>query len=461
MRMRLHDRKVSDAAVHAPGPWRTCVPAWAHSGMQGYRATMEDAVVAAPLHPSGAAHAFALFDGHGGDFAARWAARETPRRLRTLVDALGGPGAADAASLPLAKLLLTMDADLRAHACAWGCGTTAVVLIVTASALTVANLGDSRAVLCRSGSAVAMSSDHKPTDAAERARIVRAGGFVVDARVNGDLALSRALGDFRHKAVRSLPPHEQPVSTEADVFSVARQADDSFALVACDGVWDVMESAEAVDFCANCLELVPHAAADESPAEREAQRVGLMHLCERLIDECIRRGSTDNVSLVLVLLDPNLRPRKLPPRRPPPRPSLRDLLGISIEAPGSLGEPVLAAVDQRRCYRVARSASRLLCSRAAVCIFFLCTMLAATQMKQPRVLTAVGYMDSRQPLRVQPLRPVASREASDFEVGHVVTATVLEEGRGAGLLNVMGHWVQPDEASKQVPERRGIYDGLS
>jgi protein phosphatase 1G len=65
----------------------------------------------------------------------------------------------------------------------------------------VANVGDSRCVLCRSGKAVDLSVDHKPEDAPERERIVAAGGKVtVDGRVNGGLNLSRALGNISNDA---------------------------------------------------------------------------------------------------------------------------------------------------------------------------------------------------------------------------------------------------------------------
>jgi serine/threonine protein phosphatase PrpC len=66
--------------------------------------------------------------------------------------------------------------------------------------LAVANLGDSRAVLSRSGGrALALSRDHKPDDRTERRRIEAAGSHVALGRVAGELAVSRALGDFAHK----------------------------------------------------------------------------------------------------------------------------------------------------------------------------------------------------------------------------------------------------------------------
>ena len=59
-------------------------------------------------------------------------------------------------------------------------GCTAVVAVLRGQTLTVANAGDSRAVLCRGGVAVAMSEDHKPNNPVEIARIEKAGGHVND-----------------------------------------------------------------------------------------------------------------------------------------------------------------------------------------------------------------------------------------------------------------------------------------
>ena len=62
-----------------------------------------------------------------------------------------------------------------------------------------------------------MSEDHKPDNASELARIQRAGGFVEEGRVNGMLALSRALGDFEYKSSPNLAPKDQVVSCFPEV----------------------------------------------------------------------------------------------------------------------------------------------------------------------------------------------------------------------------------------------------
>ena len=75
--------------------------------------------------------------------------------------------------------------------------------------LYVGNVGDSRCIASINGKAEALSVDHKPSDQYERARIENAGGFVEFNRVNGNLALSRAVGDFAFKGNTSLPPEDQ------------------------------------------------------------------------------------------------------------------------------------------------------------------------------------------------------------------------------------------------------------
>lgn len=77
-----------------------------------------------------------------------------------------------------------------------GSGTTAVMALLRGGRhLFVANVGDSRAVLSRRGTALDLSNDHKPEDPVELARITGAGGRVTpDGRVNGGLNLSRAFG---------------------------------------------------------------------------------------------------------------------------------------------------------------------------------------------------------------------------------------------------------------------------
>lgn len=91
-----------------------------------------------------------------------------------------------------------------------------------------------------------MSDDHKPDNAEEKARIEAAGGFVEENRVNGSLALSRALGDFEYKGKDDMPFTEQAVTCDPEVRQVTRQTNDAFVVLACDGIWDCLTSEETV-----------------------------------------------------------------------------------------------------------------------------------------------------------------------------------------------------------------------
>lgn len=131
-------------------------------------------------------------------------------------------------------------------------GTTATVVLVTADKVICANAGDSRTVCARNwtewdekseerdGEGEALSVDHKPDNKEEKKRIDAAGGFVDQGRVNAQLAVSRALGDFEFKNNKEKEPFEQMVSCEPEVKEVNR-ADIQFLILACDGVWDHVE----------------------------------------------------------------------------------------------------------------------------------------------------------------------------------------------------------------------------
>ena len=80
-------------------------------------------------------------------------------------------------------------------------GSTAVCCLISPTHFFFANCGDSRAVLSRSGKAFFSTLDHKPINPTEKERIQKAGGSVMIQRVNGSLAVSRALGDYEYKQV--------------------------------------------------------------------------------------------------------------------------------------------------------------------------------------------------------------------------------------------------------------------
>jgi serine/threonine protein phosphatase PrpC len=87
-----------------------------------------------------------------------------------------------------------------------------------------------------------MSIDHKPDMPAEKARIERAGSMIVEGRVNGNINLSRSIGDLEYKESHNLGPEEQAVTAFPEVKQTEIGPDDDFLILACDGIWDVLTS---------------------------------------------------------------------------------------------------------------------------------------------------------------------------------------------------------------------------
>lgn len=267
--------------------------------MQGWRNTMEDAHITQLAVDSNTA-CFGVFDGHGGKEVAIFAARHfVPELVRNRNFQAGQMEAA------LKETFLQIDTMLRgvegskeifrmqrelpdgavvdpkvARDSAANVGCTAVVAVVQGARLYVANAGDSRCVLARSGKAIPMSEDHKPDLPIENARIRNAGGSVIEGRVNGNINLSRSLGDLEYKNTPGLPPERQAVTASPDVKTMMLTPEDHFIVLCCDGIWDILSSQECVTFVYDRLQAKP-----------------LRQITEEMCDRCLARSTMEQEGL--------------------------------------------------------------------------------------------------------------------------------------------------------------------
>lgn len=130
-----------------------------------------------------------------------------------------------------------------------GKGCTAVVVLLLENELFCANAGDSRAVMAVNGRAQDLSEDHKPALEGEKARIEKAGSIITpEGRVDGNLNLSRSIGDLRYKKNKNLKPEEHPVTAYPDVMRIDRNNEQDFIIIACDGIWETKTSQEVIDY---------------------------------------------------------------------------------------------------------------------------------------------------------------------------------------------------------------------
>ncbi|KZP00258.1 protein serine/threonine phosphatase 2C [Calocera viscosa TUFC12733] len=117
-------------------------------------------------------------------------------------------------------------------------GCTATVALLSGLQLTVANAGDSRAVLCRDGKATRLSTDHSPYEPGELRRIKAAGSTVVRGKVGMMLAMTRSLGDIGAKSNPKVSIDKQAILGSPDVTETRLTLEDEFMVLATDGVWN-------------------------------------------------------------------------------------------------------------------------------------------------------------------------------------------------------------------------------
>ncbi|CAN8229773.1 unnamed protein product [Cochlearia groenlandica] len=213
---------------------------------------------------------FGVFDGHGGARAAEYVKQNLFSNLIRHPKFISDTTAAiaDAYKQTDSEFLNSENSQNR------DAGSTASTAILVGDRLLVANVGDSRAVICRGGNAIAVSRDHKPDQSDERQRIEDAGGFVMWAgtwRVGGVLAVSRAFGDRLLKQYVVADPEIQEVKVDSSL---------EFLILASDGLWDVVSNEEAVGMIKTI----------EDPEES----------AKRLMMEAYQRGSADNITCVVV-----------------------------------------------------------------------------------------------------------------------------------------------------------------
>ena len=93
-----------------------------------------------------------------------------------------------------------------------------------------------------------MSIDHKPDDIMEKNRVQKAGGDVYNGRINGNLNLSRAMGDLEYKMNQNIPRDQQLIISTPDIKTFKINKESEFIVVGCDGIWEVKSNQEICDF---------------------------------------------------------------------------------------------------------------------------------------------------------------------------------------------------------------------
>jgi serine/threonine protein phosphatase PrpC len=218
---------------------------------------------------------FAVYDGHGGRGVVDFLKTGLERNIK---DELGFERSLRGVEECLTSAFLLSDIETAKENLLLSGSTAAICLILSENGekiLYSANVGDTRAVLSEGGKAQRVTFDHKASEQEEIKRIEASGGFVRSKRVLGVLTVTRSFGDHTMKNLVLAKPYTSSVrlNSQHDVL-----------LLACDGVWDVFSDQEAMDFV------------------RQAIASGAHDVAAALVQQCIEKGTTDNVTALVIEL---------------------------------------------------------------------------------------------------------------------------------------------------------------
>lgn len=259
---------------------------WGSFATSGRRETMEDAHFLLPqLCDKKDIHVFGIFDGHRGAAAAEFSARALPGFLQSFGDTFSPSDALTKAFLKtdtaFRNELMLHRKSRRVSQKDWYPGCTAIAALIVRDKLFVANAGDCRVILCRSGQPFPMSKEHVASCPNERKRVTGVGmevKWLVDTWRVGPAALqvTRSIGDD------DLKPS---VTAEPEITETSLSAEDEYLVMASDGLWDVISNDDVVSIIKDTV---------KEPA-----------MCsKRLATEAAARGSGDNITVIVVFLRP-------------------------------------------------------------------------------------------------------------------------------------------------------------
>lgn len=251
--------------------------------LQGARESNEDKHI---IYENDNCRIYCIFDGHGGKEVSNLLSKVIPQNLSQMKKITLSS---------VKKLYDLIQSYIKKQPYANTMGSTACVVILYFEdekindkqnkkntnqiiKMYCINVGDSRCVLYYDNKIIQMSEDHKPTNTKEMQRITSIGGKVrrdgLEYRI-GDLSVSRAFGDCNNKYTYPLPDITSKTITN-----------NCFFIIGCDGLYDVMNNHEI------CFEV-----------NNWINKNRKSDISKVLAQQALKAGSTDNVSVIVVIIE--------------------------------------------------------------------------------------------------------------------------------------------------------------
>ncbi|CAF1261995.1 unnamed protein product [Rotaria sordida] len=256
--------------------------------MQGWRRSQEDSakhLIPFDNHLWKNWSYYAIFDGHNGVQTAKNAADLLDNYLIQMFKRTETKMNDDQFDEIIKKTFIQLDKHLS-HLVRDHSGSVCIASLIGPKNIFLINVGDSRAIIIsKDGQVLASTKDHKPTVKKEQERIRKAGGHLTQSpgdvlRVENQLAMTRVLGDY------SLDKNIIPAVP--DIIQYVRDSSAAYLILACDGIWDVMDNEQVAKFVS---ERIPNTALD--------------NIISQLFDQCLQKESSDNMTAYIVQLDRN------------------------------------------------------------------------------------------------------------------------------------------------------------
>ncbi|XP_062621083.1 protein phosphatase 1E-like [Saccostrea cucullata] len=220
---------------------------------------------------------YSVFDGHAGIEAAVYASNHLHVHL---------PSCEKFSSDPASALKCSYSATdehfiKKAQREGLKSGCTGLTVLIRDKTMYLAWLGDSQACLVRDGQALSIMNPHKPERQDEKSRIEALGGVVLYMgtwRVNGNLAVSRAIGDISQKKF---------ICSDADTTVLELEGTEDYIILACDGMWDGISQNDVPKIVYDHLQ--------KTNGDKAS-------VAKMLVELAKQNGSTDNITVVIVFL---------------------------------------------------------------------------------------------------------------------------------------------------------------
>lgn len=200
----------------------------------GQRPYMEDNYYINEFFCDGKYSLYAVFDGHGGNAVSLKCKDRLPYVLQSNLEKENDEISA------LRKTFTDIDDNLELSE-SFMTGSTCLVVLKKQDTLWIANCGDSRCIIQHDMSYHVLSNDHKPIGD-EKKRIESIGGTIFHSagtlRVNGDISLTRAIGDKRYRPF---------IIPDPEIVRYRLSAMNKFLILATDGLWDIVSNGHIIE----------------------------------------------------------------------------------------------------------------------------------------------------------------------------------------------------------------------